>query len=208
MWQRYKLGSAKLVTQLDDLCSSYLGFCDDHHISASRQQRNIVQQCTSPAPPLLCSGRRETSVASSTFCLQLGELLPQGFACYMLCVVTMHKHMFWGFTFPRCRCISPPLLAQVTLLYGAAVGNKVAQKPLYFTMLSAQNGENCEQNKLIFVVCNFDEKSRSGESLQRTRNWAFQLKSMKYVGLYISWRKLWACISAYILLMENSLEES
>ena len=44
---------------------------------------------------------------------------------------------------------------------GAAVGNKVAQKPLYFTMLSAQNGENCEQNKLIFVVSNLDDKSRS-----------------------------------------------
>ena len=71
-----------------------------------------------PAPPLLCSGRKQRSAASSTFCLQLGEVLPQGFACYMLCVVMMHKHMFRGFTFPCCRCISPPLLAQVTLLYG------------------------------------------------------------------------------------------
>ena len=42
-------GLVQLVTQLDDLCYLYLGFCDDH-ISSSQQQRNIVQQCTTPSP--------------------------------------------------------------------------------------------------------------------------------------------------------------
>ena len=47
-WEVTCTSLQQLVTQLDDPCYSYFDFCMDHHISPSKQQRNIVQLCTTP----------------------------------------------------------------------------------------------------------------------------------------------------------------